>query len=531
MNDQLPAHPIMARNAFLTGVVWVAIYVALDYVSFVESFRGLAITPWNPAAGLALALVLLWGIRYAPVVVVSPVIAGVLVRSESVPVSIHLVDGLLFGGSYLAAGLLARRYGKLNPPLHSVRDVVVLMIFALCAAALAALSYAGVLRLAGILADREVAEGFLPFVVGDLIGMLIVTPLMLLVFTRRLRPVMTWDAPLQVLAIILAFAAIFAIPHAREYQLFYLLFIPLLWCTFRSALAGAVAALCIIQIGLIVALHVRHDLITDLISFQMLMISLAVTGLVLGSLVGQQETTSIQLRNQQLALSRALRLRSMGEIATAIAHEVNQPITSIRTYAGIAKDSLESNQHNNAIEAVSRIRAECDRASAIIRATRESLRQQVLRPQPVQVDRLLDEVRDLLLDRLDANKVELEFQVDAEATTIVGDPVQLKQALYNIIDNSIDAIEGVGTTGKVTVAAESTSPLAIDFVVADSGPGFSQDLVDLGVTPLVSTKPEGTGIGLSIARSVAEAHGGALSIERGDVSTVVRLRISSPRPQ
>jgi C4-dicarboxylate-specific signal transduction histidine kinase len=217
----------------------------------------------------------------------------------------------------------------------------------------------------------------------------------------------------------------------------------------------------------------------------------------------------------------------MGEIATAIAHEVNQPITSIRTYAGIAREALENNQPQHATKAVGRIRDECDRASNIIRATRESLRQQVLQPQPVQVDQMLAEVCELLLDRLKPNDIELAVDVRAGAKTVIGDPVQLRQALYNIVDNSIDAIESTGSMGRITVVAERPNPSVTEFIVSDSGPGFSQDLVDLGVTPLLSTKPEGTGIGLSIARSVAEAHGGALSIERNDKQTIVRLRISS----
>ena len=97
---------------------------------------------------------------------------------------------------------------------------------------------------------------------------------------------------------------------------------------------GATIALAVIQVGLIIALHMRHHPAGDLTSFQVLMISMAATALVFGSLVREQQTAAARLRSQQMALSRALRLRSMGEIASTIAHEVNQPITSIKTFAG-----------------------------------------------------------------------------------------------------------------------------------------------------------------------------------------------------
>lgn len=524
MVDRVELDQSEALSLIVKWPLWVGAYVALDYVSYIDAYRGLAITPWNPAAGLAFALVVLGGLRYAPVVLVSPILAGILVRGGSVPLPVHFAEGLLFGGSYLLGGMLTRHFGNLDPRLPAPGHVIALMFFLLCTSALAALSCVLVLTSAYVLGTSEVPEAFLRFFVGDLIGMLIVAPAVLMSFTRQRWLHLGWEAAPQFVAIVLAFAAIFAIPHAREYQLFYVLFLPLLWCSFRSGLAGATAALCVIQVGVMLAEQIRHDTGTDLVSFQMLMISLAATGLVFGSLVDQQQAASLRLRQQQLALGRALRLRSMGEVATAIAHEVNQPITSIRTYAGIVRDALERNEPAGATEAAGRIRAECDRATSIIRATRDIVRQEVAQPRQVEVEEILEEVRELLIDRL--SRTPIVSRIEPGAETVLCDPVQIKQAVYNIVDNAIDAVEAGGRPGEVEISVRRTAPDTIEFAVRDTGPGFSSELADLGITPLVSTKPEGTGIGLSIARSVAEAHGGSLAIDREDHHTVVRLRIA-----
>ncbi|ESR26876.1 hypothetical protein N177_0660 [Lutibaculum baratangense AMV1] len=510
---------------FVAWPLWVVAYVALDYVSFIESYRGLAITPWNPTAGLAVALVFLGGWRHAPVVIVSPVLAGVLVRGGTVPVPIHLVEGLLFGGSYLVAGLVARHVLKLSPRLQSPGATIRLMLLAVGGSALAAFSYILVLGLADILRGGEILEAFLYFFVGDLIGILIFFPATLIVLTRQWRPLMTWEILPQGLAIAAAFAAIFAVPHAREYQLFYLLFLPLLWCSFRSGIVGAVAALFVVQVGLIVAVHLRGGLLLELVSFQMLMISLAGTGLVFGSLIDQQRIAASRLRQQQLALGRALRMRSVGEVATAIAHEVNQPITSIRTYAGLARDALAAERKDDAMNAVLRIRSECDRASSIIRSTRELVRQEIARPCPVEMEKLIVEVRDLLVDRL--GHVSLAIEVAPEARTVTCDPAQVKQALYNLVDNALDAIDSDGARGTILIRVTVPDPQTVEIAVRDTGPGFPEDFAASGITPLVSTKPEGTGIGLSIARSVAETHGGSLLIESDVSGATVRLRLAA----
>ena len=241
--------------------------------------------------------------------------------------------------------------------------------------------------------------------------MLIVTPTILLAATNGLRLRIGWEVFAQVALIVLALAAIFGLPHAREYQLFYLLFVPLLWSAFSNGVAGAALALCVIQVGLITIVNAPFMAPVSLMSFQILMIWLAATGLIFGSLVGQQRAAALRLRYQQMALERALRLQSMGELASSIAHEVNQPLTSIKALAGVLGREMTSEVSSTSKDTIEKIRSECDRASQIIRATRSALHQQVFRPGSIVTKQLLAETAELVADRLAALDVRLATQI------------------------------------------------------------------------------------------------------------------------
>ncbi len=215
-----------------------------------------------------------------------------------------------------------------------------MMIAALAAAATAALCYVGVLSLMGILMQSETLEAFARFLVGDLIGMLIVSPTILLVASKRLRPLPLLEAVAVLATVVLALATIFLVPHANELQLFYLLLVPLVWSALRGGIAGVAISLSVIQIALILTVRAPFTSASSILPFQILMIWLAASGLIFGVLVVQQRAVATRLQYQQLALGRALRLRAMGEVAAGIAHEVNQPLTTIKALAGVLRNEL-----------------------------------------------------------------------------------------------------------------------------------------------------------------------------------------------
>ena len=174
-----------------------------------------------------------------------------------------------------------------------------------------------------------------------------------------------------------------------------------------------------------------------------------------------------------------------------------------------------------------KIRTECDRASDIIRSTRATLRQQVSKPTLIITTELLSELETLVTDRLAVLGVSIAKFVDPGAAHFVADRTQISQALYNLLDNSLQAIDASGKAGAVTVDVRPRMPAEISFEVRDTGPGFPAETSGSQLPPYISTRIDGSGIGLSIVRSVAEAHGGRLSIERRDGTTCVRFTIAS----
>jgi signal transduction histidine kinase len=365
--------------------------------------------------------------------------------------------------------------------------------------------------------------------VGDLIGTLVATPIILLATTFRPWPRPGTQSLLQLAAIVGALAIVFGYREATAFQLFYLLFLPLLWVALTYGTLGAAVALVIIQIGLVMGAEIRFGAEPGLTALQVLMIALAITGLIVGAIVSEREAGAARLRDQQSALSRALRIRSAGEIAAAIAHEINQPLTAISTYSGIASKAISEKNAELASEAVAKVRAECERANTVIKSIRELLRQGALSKTPLDLRTTLADISILLASDLAAKGVTIVVTVPSDFPIVDADGVQVQQAVHNLVINSADAMIGAGRGGVITVRAELVDEQSYVIAVQDDGPGFPPGMETREPTPFLSTKPDGSGLGLLVVRSIAEAHGGSLAISSSPRGATVTLRLPTSR--
>lgn len=167
------------------GIGYLAGYVLLDWVSFIQPFAPFGITPWNPPTGLSFIVVLLFGQRYLPLLFAAPLLADLLVRQLPLPWPVELAACAVIGGGY-AAGLtvLLRPATRFNPALASMRDLILLLGVAAASSAAVAVCYVGVLVAAGLLTPQVYLPAALQFWIGDVIGVAVVAPFALIVLTR-----------------------------------------------------------------------------------------------------------------------------------------------------------------------------------------------------------------------------------------------------------------------------------------------------------------------------------------------------------
>jgi two-component system, LuxR family, sensor kinase FixL len=271
---------------------------------------------------------------------------------------------------------LTRSKTRFDPALSSMRDLAVLLIVAAASAAFVASSYVGLMITAGVFSARDFMPAALRFWIGDVVGVLALTPFALFaLMKRRILPVST-ETALQCAAIVAALMMVFGVAAEREFQLFYVLFLPIVWMAVRDGIEGVSAGILITQIGVILGVALIPDERGELVALQALMLVLAVTGLTAGELVTERRRMESQLQLHRESLARLARLGSVGELAAAVAHEVNQPLMAAGTYARLAADAIRSGNGETAevVETANKAVAQIDRAAAVIRRLRALVR-------------------------------------------------------------------------------------------------------------------------------------------------------------
>ena len=513
---QFPSLALPVRPGVPFLLVFVGVYIALDWVSHVDPLAPVGITPWNPSPGLALFLLLRYGVRHAPWLFVAAFLAQILISGGVVewPTRAGTSAVIALGYTAIAAFLLRRlRFGR---ELATLRDVTAFVTTTIVGTLLIALACISLFAVAGAIPLELVARSTAQFWIGDLIGVIVTTPV-LLVATRARPPsrvVSPVEIGVQIVAIGAALVLIFASGVGDELKLFYLLFLPQIWIAMRHGVAGAVWATLLVQLGLIAALLLGGHAPGEVLDFQFLMLALALTGLFMGVTLDERRAAESELRAKQSELDRSLRAAAASELASTLAHELNQPLSAVASYTRACQFLLEQGDPaQELVPTLNKVVAEANRAATVVRRLREFVLSGAVRQEPLAVVHLLEGVAEAARPRAQRHGILLSVVVPAALPLALGDRVQLETVLHNLVANAIDSVKSMDGTRTIRIEAAAAPPDMVQIAVVDDGPGIHADVDTTLFQPLVSTKIQGLGLGLAISRTIVEAHGGRLWLE------------------
>jgi two-component system, LuxR family, sensor histidine kinase DctS len=243
-------------------------------------------------------------------------------------------------------------------------------------------------------------------------------------------------------------------------------------------------------------------------------------------------------RQQQERLQATARLATVGEMASLLSHELNQPLAAIASYASGSLNLLEDgtppdpSEREMLRQAMARIAEQADRAGRTIKSVHDFVRRREQAREAVSAALLVEAV--LPLVRLQARKsgTLIELDMPTPAPRVQADRTMVEQVLLNLTRNGIQAMEGDETPAPqrvLRIGVRAVNADWVEFAVADAGPGIAPEVAQRLFTPFFTTRSEGMGLGLSLCRTVIEQHGGALDFDTGPAGTRFRFTLRAAR--
>ena len=508
----MPMIPVRTMR-WTDALVLVLGFIALDRVSYFHPLLGLNITPWDPAPALGLVFVLRFGWNSALLIALAIFLGDAWIRA--LPLTVSAALAVLLSAGYGVIGELLRRRLKSDDLFIGRHDlfewfaIVVLGTFVISAAFIAALSALG------LIPEAQWLAAFVRHWIGESVGILVTMPAIWLIYGERGRALIRLlatkiETVALLLATVVALWIAFSVGAESEFKYFYVLFLPIVWAAARQGFAGAILIATVVQIGIIALVNHLGFSAISVLEIQMLTVVLAMLGFFVGVVIDEQKRISLELRQ-------TLRLAAAGEMAGALAHELNQPLTALSAFATACDKLLEQGDTGDRLkEAMRRIVAESERAGAVVRRLRDFFQTGTTRLESLQLEELLTASVEKFSGRAGRDGIQLTL-APVPACVLHGDRLQLEVVIRNLLSNAFDAVSKQPADGRrVRVSARTEGPGRVCVQVEDSGQGLSSAVAARLFEPYESTKSSGLGLGLVISKAIVEAHGGSLWAEVGE---------------
>ncbi|HEX8955445.1 MAG TPA: ATP-binding protein [Burkholderiaceae bacterium] len=509
-----------SASRILPHLGFVAAYVLLDWLSFIEPMHGFNITTWNPPPALGFVYWLSYGRVAALPWFFALLIAEGLVRSFPAGWGDTLMLSVCLTFGYGCIAEILRRNFRVETVFGNRRELSLWFVVVGAGALLNALVYVSLLHVLQLLPDAEWLEALRRYWLGDLVGVMISMPIFWLLASgegrNRLWQVLRqWET----LGFCLLMAALiwftFAFYHRTRFHHFYFLFLPIVWAASRQGIVGAALIAGLMQLNIIAATASGFNIVFPLGELQLLLSMLALVSLFIGIVVEEQKATALEL-------NRSMRLTAAGEIAAALAHELNQPITAMVAYGKSCTELIARNRANSEAgndsgklfrEVVERMVGESNRAASVVRRIKELFQTGAMEAETVELDNFLEQTA--LPFSVQARQLGVQFELGPVPRVQANlDRLQIELVLRNLLQNAFEAV-AAQPEGKrrVRLTLETEDAGKLVFCVSDSGPGVAPAMRAGLFEPFVTSKSSGMGVGLAISRSIVEAHGGKLWAE------------------
>jgi two-component system sensor kinase FixL len=228
-----------------------------------------------------------------------------------------------------------------------------------------------------------------------------------------------------------------------------------------------------------------------------------------------QKNAEAEARMLQSRLAHVGRFGVMGEMVAGLAHELNQPLSAIVTYAQAARRLIDKGApENRELDQIcDKIAGQAQRASQVISKLRDFIRKQEVKKEVLNLNEVVSGALSLVEADAHAEGIEVKLEYGADLPLVRGDAIQLQQVLLNLTRNAVDAMKhSLGRKDGIVVRTQALvgDGKRVEVTVADHGPGVPEQLVEGIFHPFVTTKADGLGVGLAISRTIARAHGGDL---------------------
>lgn len=516
------APPAELRKVFL-ALVFVAGYVALDWLSFIHPMEGFNITPWNPQPALAIALLMIAGFRWLPIVFIALLASEWLGRGAAAPIPAMLLIGAVLCCGY---GLIAKALVgvfRIQPSLDSQRDAVRLIAVTGVGALVTGALFITALQLSSIAVLHDPMTALVRFWIGDAVGIVVTLPLILMLsvehrrrqIAKMLRERETW---LHIGLVGLAMMLVFAVRAEDFVKFFYVLFLPLIVVAARLGLVGSTFAALGLQCAVIVGGELSNYQALTIFEAQALLIALTATGLFLGVTVDER-------RRAEQELGRSSRMAAAGEMAAALAHELNQPLAAVSSYARASQIIVRNGavQVDLLTETLSKLVAESGRAAEVVQRLRDFFMAGEMNLVPIAMGQLAHHVVDRLTPLWP--RAVIEVAETGIAPLLLADRTQMAVVLRNLLTNALEAT-ALEPSPKVILQVVATASF-LEVAIRDNGPGVPEADVDRIFEPFETSRATGMGMGLAICRALVEAHGGRVWTEAGRGG---RFRFTLPYP-